>query len=118
MNAATRAVIERLVEACLAGKGHVQTAVARNPQIQHYHNDYAVIATAIAEARKLLEDDGWIRVEDALPVVPPLYAEVAIWMVDSRFPNPIRKTFRVTDKALHQYITHWQYDIQPKPPKG
>lgn len=85
---------------------------------QYAPRDRAVTQDLIAGARKLLEDDGWIRVEDALPVVPPLYAEVAIWMVDSRFPNPIRKTFRVTDKALHQYITHWQYDIQPKPPKG
>ena len=76
------------------------------------------VCEALNAADAYLASPDWIRVEDALPVVPPLYAEVAIWMVDSRFPNPIRKTFRVTDKALHQYITHWQYDIQPKPPKG
>lgn len=66
----TRAVIERLVEACVVGKDSVQTALARNPQIQQYHHDYAKLAEAITEARKLLADDGWIRIEDALPVVP------------------------------------------------
>ena len=113
-DAATRAVIERLTDVTTFLLDIVEK-VADGPVA--FRPSIADPREAIAEARKLLEDDGWIRVEDALPVVPPLYAEVAIWMVDSRFPNPIRKTFRVTDKALHQYITHWQYDIQPKPPK-
>jgi hypothetical protein len=60
MNAATRAVIERLIEASIDSAFKWSAT----------EEESAKLESAIAEARKLLEDDDWIRVEDALPVVP------------------------------------------------
>ena len=53
----TRAVIERLIEAAIDSAFKWSAT----------EKDADKFESAIAEARKLLADDGWIRVEDALP---------------------------------------------------
>lgn len=56
----TRAVIERLIEAS------IESAFKWSAT----EEESAKLESAISEARKLLEDDDWIRVEDALLVEP------------------------------------------------
>lgn len=114
MNAATRAVIERLTDVTTFLLDIVEKvadgSVAFPPSIADPRD-------AIADARKLLEDDGWIRVEYALPVVPEGKSHVTIWCGNSAKGEIWRSTFLANGK-MHRQATHWQLYATPQPPKG
>lgn len=112
MDRTERAVIERLVDSLQVVNNFLK--LAENNLGVEPSGDYD--APLIAEARKLLEDDGWIRVEDALPVVPEGKSHVTIWCGNSVKGEIWRSTF-LPDGKVHRQATHWQMYITPQPPK-
>ena len=107
MDAETRAVIERLVEAS------IESAFKWSAT----EEESAKLELAIDEARKLLEDDDWIRVEDALPVVPDGEKGVDIAVVDDD-GDVIRTYWPARKTCFIGRYSHWKYDPQPQPPEG
>ena len=137
MNKATRAVVERLAsllaeyapcphheDQCIRTTAtwihcHACNAVDREAKIQLDRTDAANVDAAIAEARKLLEQPEWVRVSDALPVVPDGQRFVDVWTSHRR--NGIQRerwpqwSWVFDDNGA---TTHWRYaEPTPQPPE-
>ena len=79
---------------------------------------YLSLRTAVhAEARAALAAPDWVRVEDALPVVPEGADFVNVWVCLSARGKIIKHDW---DKYSHEYspkMAHWQYNLTPQPPE-
>ena len=81
-----------------------------------YEGDIAVLKSCVAAADAYLSKQDWIRVEDALPVVPESMRFITLWLYDGRCIH--KDAFWPGDSWLQKHYTHWYLEQIPEPPKG
>ena len=106
-----RKLIQQLRDALIYERSYTRSVFARN------HD--ALIAAADA----YLASPDWIRVEDALPVVPEDNDWVNIWIAYDFENDPQRSRYGHWEEGFDvddaDEITHWRYAEQtPQPPEG
>lgn len=76
--------------------------------------DLAEWNAAIAEADAHLKNGGWVRVEDALPVVPEGVNIISVYA----YKKCVYSMNWYTDSTgFAPGVTHWRYDPTPQPPE-
>ena len=72
------------------------------------------IAELIAEADAHLKSGGWVRVDEALPVVPNGANHVPVWAYKGFVYS---MNWYGDSTAFAPRVTHWRYDQKPSPPE-
>jgi hypothetical protein len=86
----------------------------------HYardREDTARVVDLIAAADAYLASPDWIRVEDALPVVPDGKRWIMVWVFcEGLHKSPFIERFCAGDTSM--VGSHWMYLDTPQPPEG
>lgn len=80
----------------------------RDPDLAEWH-------AAIAEADAYLASGGWVRVKDALPVVPEGEHAVAIAIFNGA--DVVRTYWQAQKTSFFGNYSHWRLDPLPQPPE-
>ena len=87
------------------------------PTKEAIEEESAKLESAIDEARELLAKPDWIRVEDALPVVPDGKRWIMVWVFcEGLHKSPFIERFCAGDTSM--VGSHWMYLDTPQPPEG